>query len=84
LTREDVTNIKPYTEVYLKALNHFAINSAECLIVKDSLFDVEVVNIAGIDVVAIQDEYSMHEATQIKNVLITLSLVLKICCSYWM
>ena len=67
LTRENVTNIKPHPEMYLKALQHFGLSGAECLIVEDSLIGVEAANAAGIDVIAIQDEYSMHEATQIKQ-----------------
>jgi len=67
LTRESVTNIKPHPEMYLKALQHFGISAAECLIVEDSLIGVEAANVAGIDVIAIQDEYSIHEATAIKQ-----------------
>lgn len=66
LTRENVENIKPHPEVYLNALQHFEIEAKDCLIVEDSLIGVEAANNAGIDVVAIYDQYSAHEIDLIK------------------
>ncbi|HAB43357.1 MAG TPA: HAD family phosphatase [Acinetobacter sp.] len=66
LTRENVENIKPHPEVYLNALQHFEIKAKDCLIVEDSLIGVEAANNAGIDVVAIYDQYSAHEMDLIK------------------
>jgi len=66
LTRENVENIKPHPEVYLNALQHFEIEAKDCLIVEDSLIGVEAANNAGIDVVAIYDQYSAHEMDLIK------------------
>lgn len=67
LTREDVENIKPHPEMYLKAMQHFELNRSECLIFEDSLIGVEAAVNAGIDVVAVYDQYSQHELEQIKQ-----------------
>ncbi|OTG88791.1 HAD family hydrolase [Acinetobacter sp. ANC 3813] len=66
LTRENVQNIKPHPEIYLKAIEHFNVQPEECLIIEDSLIGVESANQAGIEVVAIYDQYSEHELEQIK------------------
>ena len=67
LTRENVDNIKPHPEVYLKALQHFDLKPEQCLIVEDSLIGVEAANHAGIDVVALYDQYSADESDLIKS-----------------
>lgn len=66
LTRENVQNIKPHPEVYLKAARHFQLQPEECLIIEDSLIGVEAGKQAGIEVVAIYDRYSAHELEEIK------------------
>ncbi|MGA9698553.1 MULTISPECIES: HAD family hydrolase [Acinetobacter] len=66
LTRENVENIKPHPEVYLTALQHFRFKAEECLIIEDSLIGVEAAKQAGIDVIAIYDQYSAHELEAIK------------------
>ncbi|SPL70412.1 HAD family hydrolase [Acinetobacter stercoris] len=67
LTREDVENIKPHPEMYLKAIKHFNVSADECLIIEDSLIGVEAANCAKIDVAAIYDQYSAHELEDIKS-----------------
>ena len=67
LTRENVQNIKPHPEVYLKAIQHFGFKAEECLIIEDSLVGVEAAKQAGIDVIAIYDAYSAHELEEIKT-----------------
>lgn len=66
LTRENVQNIKPHPEIYLNVLEHFKIEAKDCLIIEDSLIGVEAANNAGIEVVAIYDQYSAHEIELIK------------------
>ena len=66
LTRENVQNIKPHPEIYLNVLEHFKIETKDCLIIEDSLIGVEAANNAGIEVVAIYDQYSAHEIELIK------------------
>jgi len=63
---ENVQNIKPHPEVYLKAARHFQLQPEECLIIEDSLIGVEAGKQAGIEVVAIYDRYSAHELDDIK------------------
>lgn len=65
-TRENVENIKPHPEVYLNALKHFKLSAQDCVIIEDSLVGVEAANQAGIDVIAIYDQYSAHEIDLIK------------------
>ncbi|ATO20459.1 haloacid dehalogenase [Acinetobacter sp. LoGeW2-3] len=67
LTRENVQNIKPHPEVYLNVLKHFDVEAQDCLIVEDSLIGVEAANNAGIEVVAVYDQYSEHEMDLIKD-----------------
>ncbi len=67
LTRENVENIKPHPEMYLKAIDYFDVKPEECLIFEDSLIGVEAAHQAGIEVVAIYDQYSAHELEQIKQ-----------------
>ena len=67
LTRENVQNIKPHPEVYLKAIQHFGFKADECLIIEDSLVGVEAAKQAGIEVIAIYDAYSAHELEEIKT-----------------
>lgn len=67
LTRENVQKIKPHPEVYLKTLAHFNLQPQEMLIIEDSLIGVEAALAAGIEVIAIYDEYSKHEWTEIQN-----------------
>ena len=66
LTRENVQNIKPHPEVYLKAARHFQLQAEECLIIEDSIIGVEAGKQAGIEVVAVYDPYSAHELEEIK------------------
>ena len=40
--------------------------AADCLIIEDSLIGVEAANNAGIDVIAVYDQYSVHEIDLIK------------------
>lgn len=66
LTREDVTKIKPDPEVYLKALQHFDLAATECLVVEDSLIGVQAALAAGIQVLAIYDQYSAQDWAHIQ------------------
>lgn len=67
LTRGNVKHIKPHPEIYLTAMQHFQLQPEECLIVEDSLIGIEAAVFAGIDAVAIYDEYSAAEQEQIQS-----------------
>ncbi|MCI6222976.1 MAG: HAD family phosphatase [Succiniclasticum sp.] len=57
-SREDVREIKPNPEVYLKALHYFGAAPAECLVFEDSLIGIEAARRAGMEAVAMYDSYS--------------------------
>lgn len=67
LTRENVTKIKPDPEVYLKTLAHFGLEAKHCLVVEDSLIGVQAARAAGIEVLAIYDQYSDQDWPQIQT-----------------
>lgn len=58
LLKEDVKELKPNPEIYLKALDMLNVNPEECLIFEDSLIGVQAANASGIDVAVIYDKYS--------------------------
>ena len=60
-TRENVKEIKPNPEIFLRILDEFKVKKKECLIFEDSLIGINAANNAGIDVVAIYDKYSDKE-----------------------
>lgn len=66
-TREDAKEIKPSPEIYERILREFGATPAECLVFEDSLIGVEAANNAGIDVIAVYDEYSKNDAEEIKR-----------------
>ncbi|ALH94730.1 HAD family hydrolase [Acinetobacter equi] len=67
LTRDKVKKIKPDPEIYLNALSYFQLQPKDCLIIEDSLIGVQAAHAAGIDVIAIYDQYSDHEWSDIQN-----------------
>ena len=64
-TREDVREMKPNPEVYLKIMQDFQVNAQECLVFEDSLIGVEAALNANIEVVALYDKYSADEQEEI-------------------
>ncbi len=66
-TREDVKEMKPNPEVYLKVLETLQVRPEECLIFEDSLIGIEAANRANIEVVAIYDRYSEKEQEAIRQ-----------------
>jgi len=66
-TREDVKEIKPNPEVYLKVLKELNIEKEECLIFEDSLVGIEAAKKAGIEVVAMYDKYSDLDRNEINK-----------------
>ncbi len=66
-TREDVQEMKPNPEVFLKVVEELKVKKEECLIFEDSLIGVEGAKNAGIEVVAMYDQYSDGEQEEISN-----------------
>lgn len=58
LLKEDVRELKPNPEVYLKVLDLLNVRTEECMIFEDSLIGVQAANASGIDVAVIYDKYS--------------------------
>lgn len=66
-TREDVREMKPHPEIYLKVMETLGVEPKDCLIFEDSLIGVEAANRAGVDVVAIYDKYSEKDKLEIQT-----------------
>ena len=61
LTREDVKEIKPNPEVFLRVMAACSAAPGECLVFEDSLTGVEAARRAGIDVAVMYDRHSDGE-----------------------
>lgn len=68
LTREDVKEMKPNPEVFLKVVEELKVKKEECLIFEDSLVGVEAAKNAGMEVVAMYDKYSDGEREEINKI----------------
>lgn len=66
-TREDVSEIKPNPEVYLKAMQTLHAKPEECIVFEDSLIGIEAAKAATIEVIAIYDKYSSADTEKIKQ-----------------
>lgn len=66
-TREDVREMKPHPEIYLKVLETLGVEPKDCLVFEDSLIGIEAANRAGIEVVAIYDTYSEKDLPEIQK-----------------
>lgn len=47
ISNEDVNNIKPHSEIYLKTFIHFGLNPKNCLIIEDSKIGREAAHMSG-------------------------------------
>lgn len=66
-TREDVAQMKPAPEIYLKAMNTLGFESSECLIFEDSLIGAEAAKASGAEVAVVYDKYSDDEREEINK-----------------
>lgn len=66
-TREDVSQMKPDPEIYLKAMDVLGFEPAECLIFEDSLIGAEAAKASGAEVAVIYDKYSNDEREEINE-----------------
>jgi HAD superfamily hydrolase (TIGR01509 family) len=55
ITANDVENVKPHPEPYLKALDHVKLPKEECLVLEDSRRGVQAAKAAGLTCFAIPD-----------------------------
>ncbi len=65
LTREDAREMKPSPEIFNRVLSHFGASANECIIFEDSLVGVEAASAAGIDAVAMYDQNSEKDKSEI-------------------
>lgn len=66
-TREDVSQMKPDPEIYLKAMDTLGFKPSECLIFEDSLIGAEAAKASGAEVAVIYDKYSDNEREEINE-----------------
>ncbi|MGI6262365.1 MAG: HAD family hydrolase [Succiniclasticum sp.] len=66
-SREDVREIKPNPEVYLKVMHDVGATPAECLVFEDSLIGIEAARRAGMEAIAMYDPYSDGEREAINR-----------------
>lgn len=57
LALEDVENMKPHPETYLRSLNHLNVSANECLAFEDSPVGIEAAKRAGIKCIGITTSY---------------------------
>lgn len=67
ITGCDVQKGKPNPEVYLKAAKEIAVNPADCLVFEDIVQGIMAGKNAGMRVCAIEDDYSMFQKEQKKE-----------------
>ncbi len=65
LLKEDVKEMKPNPEIFLKVVEKLKVPKEECLIFEDALVGVEAAKNAGIECVAMYDQYSDGERNRI-------------------
>lgn len=61
LGRESVQNIKPHPEIHHLVMERLGVQAHECLIIEDSIIGLEAGLNAGIDVLIMQDAYSLGD-----------------------
>lgn len=66
-TKEDAKHIKPDPEIYLTVMKDFGKKPEDCLVVEDSLIGVTAAKAAGIETVAVYDQYSKSDQKAIKK-----------------
>ncbi len=65
VTGSEVEHGKPFPDIYLKTAQMLGIEPGKCLVIEDSLQGVQAGKAAGMQVVAIKDEFSRKEYDQI-------------------
>lgn len=67
LSKEDVRDKKPSSEVHNKIMQLLDVKASECLIIEDSLIGVQSAKNAGIDVAVMDDKYSDCDREEINK-----------------
>jgi HAD superfamily hydrolase (TIGR01509 family) len=61
LARDNVKNVKPHPEIYLKGADIFGVNPSECVVFEDSIVGITAAKSAGMKCVAIINTYSAKD-----------------------
>lgn len=61
ITGDDVRNVKPFPDVYLKALEKLGISRDECVAIEDSATGIEAAKAAGIRCIAIPNDFTKNQ-----------------------
>lgn len=66
-TSEDAREIKPSPEIYLRIQKELGVKAEECLVFEDSLIGIEAAKNAGMEAVAVYDQYSDSDRERINS-----------------
>ncbi len=61
LARDNVKNVKPHPEIYLKGAGIFGVDPSECVVFEDSIVGITAAKSAGMKCVAIINTYSAED-----------------------
>jgi HAD superfamily hydrolase (TIGR01509 family) len=61
LARDNVKNVKPHPEIYLKGADIFGVDPSECVVFEDSIVGITAAKSAGMKCVAIINTYSAED-----------------------
>jgi HAD superfamily hydrolase (TIGR01509 family) len=67
VTGAEVEHGKPFPDIYLKTARMLGVEPANCLVIEDSLQGVQAGKAAGMQVIAIKDDFSRRELDQIRE-----------------
>lgn len=67
LLKEDIKELKPSPEIYLKVLDTLNVKPEDCIVFEDSLIGVQAASASGIDVAVIYDKYSNGNREEINK-----------------
>jgi HAD superfamily hydrolase (TIGR01509 family) len=61
LARDNVKNVKPHPEIYLKGAGIFGVEPSECVVFEDSIVGITAAKSAGMKCIAIINTYSAED-----------------------
>lgn len=65
IAKEDVKRLKPHPEAFLRVMDKLAVKPEDCLVFEDSLTGMLAARAAGIEAVAVYDEFSDDDRARI-------------------
>lgn len=61
LTRDNVKNVKPHPEIYLRGADIFGVDPSECVVFEDSIVGITAAKSAGMKCIAVINTYSAED-----------------------